>query len=213
MITIKNVVIVAIVAYSATLLGPKMLDMTNQAEAKTLAFNAEASIFDQTKNISRELVRAQESTRIALERKREREEKEKREAEQEAEEKRKAEEATKARVASYSPTNLPSAPSSGGDGWMNFRSTAYACSPGECSPSGITATGTRPIAWKTVAVDPSVIPLGSWIEIEGVGIFQATDTGGAIKGNKVDVFTGDRNQALQWGRRTIRVKRVSGPNG
>lgn len=54
------------------------------------------------------------------------------------------------------------------------------------------AKGT-PHAWKTVAVDPSVIKLGSHIEIEAYkskGIFEANDTGGAIKGKHIDVFAG-----------------------
>jgi 3D (Asp-Asp-Asp) domain-containing protein len=51
----------------------------------------------------------------------------------------------------------------------------------------------NPIPWKTIAVDPAVIPLGSSVEIEiykSRGPFKATDTGGAIKGNRIDVFVG-----------------------
>src|SRR5712691_1365550 len=54
------------------------------------------------------------------------------------------------------------------------------------------ATG-APVAWKTVAVDPGVIKLGSHLDIkayEGKGTFTAKDTGGAIKGKHIDVFAG-----------------------
>lgn len=52
-----------------------------------------------------------------------------------------------------------------------------------------TATGTWPRAWSTVAVDPSTIPLGAYLSIGGLGTgFHAEDTGGAIKGCRVDVF-------------------------
>lgn len=50
-----------------------------------------------------------------------------------------------------------------------------------------TATGNSITPWHTIAVDPKVIPLGSTVYIEGLGTFKAHDTGGAIKGNKIDV--------------------------
>jgi len=53
---------------------------------------------------------------------------------------------------------------------------------------GKTATGTTPAVGRTVAVDPRVIPLGTRIHIEGVGERVAEDTGGLIKGNKLDLF-------------------------
>ena len=57
-----------------------------------------------------------------------------------------------------------------------------------------------------IAVDPSVIPLGSKVEVPGFGVFIAGDTGGAIKGNKIDIHFSTVQQALNWGRRTITVK-------
>ena len=68
-----------------------------------------------------------------------------------------------------------------------------------------TATGTRPKEGRTVAVDPKVIPLGSTVFIEGFGYYIAEDTGGAIKGNRIDVFLMDYNKAKQLGRRTAKV--------
>lgn len=57
-----------------------------------------------------------------------------------------------------------------------------------------------------IAVDPSVIPLGSMVEVPGFGTFIAGDTGGAINGNKIDIHFSTVQQALNWGRRTITVK-------
>lgn len=59
---------------------------------------------------------------------------------------------------------------------------------------------------RVIAVDPSVIPLGSKVEIPGYGVFIAGDTGGAIKGNKIDIHFTTVQQALNWGRRTITIK-------
>lgn len=64
-----------------------------------------------------------------------------------------------------------------------------------------TATGTWPKAYHTVAVDPRVIPLGSWMYIEGYGYARAEDTGGAIRGNIVDVFFDSYYECIQWGRK------------
>ena len=56
------------------------------------------------------------------------------------------------------------------------------------NPPSRTASGTMPINGRTIAVDPRVIPLGTVIEIEGIGVRVAEDTGGLIKGKKLDVF-------------------------
>ena len=47
----------------------------------------------------------------------------------------------------------------------------------------------------TIAVDPSVIPIGSRVYIEGLGYFVAQDTGSAIKGRRIDVFMNDLEEA------------------
>ncbi|MEB3100807.1 3D domain-containing protein [Ferviditalea candida] len=64
---------------------------------------------------------------------------------------------------------------------------------------GITFSGTRAREGRTIAVDPSIIPLGSTVYIEGIGIRRAEDTGSAIKGARVDVFMNDVKQALRFG--------------
>lgn len=68
-------------------------------------------------------------------------------------------------------------------------------------PNSPTATGVMPIVGRTIAVDPSVIPYGTVVEIDGFGIRCAEDTGGAIKGNKIDVFVQTTAEALQLGRK------------
>ncbi|WP_026572754.1 3D domain-containing protein [Bacillus sp. UNC438CL73TsuS30] len=59
---------------------------------------------------------------------------------------------------------------------------------------------------KLIAVDPSVIPLGSKVWVEGYGVAVAGDTGGAIHGHIIDVLKPTKAQALAWGRRTVKVK-------
>jgi 3D (Asp-Asp-Asp) domain-containing protein len=73
-----------------------------------------------------------------------------------------------------------------------------------------TATGTTP-RYGEVAVDPSVIPLGSKLYIECsdgsivYGVAYAEDTGGAIKGNIVDLYYNSRSECIQFGRRSVTV--------
>lgn len=76
--------------------------------------------------------------------------------------------------------------------------TAYL--PGD----GVTSTGVR--AKKgVVAVDPRVIPLGSRVYIPGYGEAIAADTGGAIKGLRIDLCYATRREAIQFGRRPVKV--------
>ena len=68
-----------------------------------------------------------------------------------------------------------------------------------------TASGTKPKAGYPVAVDPSVIPLGSMLYVDGYGYAKAEDTGGAITGNRIDLFFNSEQECLNWGVRTVRV--------
>jgi 3D (Asp-Asp-Asp) domain-containing protein len=87
---------------------------------------------------------------------------------------------------------------------INFKEAKYMETSAYTYTGYRTATGRTPQVG-TVAVDPSVIPLGSNLYIEGYGYAQAADTGGSIKGNRVDVFMEDRTQCFNWGRRTVKV--------
>jgi len=84
----------------------------------------------------------------------------------------------------------------------HMEATAYLPTDGD--GQCITATGIR-ARWGIVAVDPRVIPLGTRVYIEGYGVALAADTGGAIKGEKIDLCMEDLNQALRFGRRMIKV--------
>ena len=82
-----------------------------------------------------------------------------------------------------------------------FKLTAY-CPCSKCCgkwANGITATGTTAKANHTIAVDPKVIPYGSTVYIEGLGTFVAEDCGGAIKGNRIDIFYNTHSEALNSG--------------
>jgi 3D (Asp-Asp-Asp) domain-containing protein len=69
---------------------------------------------------------------------------------------------------------------------------------------GTTATGT-PVGWGAVAVDPSVIPLGSRLGIPGYGLGVAADTGGAIQGARIDLWFPTLAQAHAWGSRVVTI--------
>ncbi|AYD40117.1 hypothetical protein D4Z93_06135 [Clostridium fermenticellae] len=87
-------------------------------------------------------------------------------------------------------------------GVVNICATAY-------SGDGITASGTStrrdPGGYSTIAVDPRVIPIGSRVYVEGYGYAIAEDTGGAIKGNRIDLFFNSEGEAQNWGVRSVKV--------
>ncbi|CAH1206433.1 hypothetical protein PAECIP111891_02915 [Paenibacillus allorhizoplanae] len=64
---------------------------------------------------------------------------------------------------------------------------------------GITYSGIKAKEGRTIAVDPAVIPLGSTVFIEGIGIRKAEDIGSAIRGSRIDVFMNDLGQAQEFG--------------
>lgn len=103
-------------------------------------------------------------------------------------------------------TKSVSAPTTTGK-TFTMRATAYTAYCEGCS--GITANGTDIRSnpnLKVIAVDPRVIPLGTRVWVEGYGEAIAADTGGAIKGNKIDVFIPTEGQARQWGVKNVTVK-------
>ena len=71
---------------------------------------------------------------------------------------------------------------------------------------GITASGHNILAGDKLIAAPRSIPFGTWIEVEGYGMAEVLDRGGAIKGRRLDVFFPTHQEALSWGVRMIEVK-------
>lgn len=96
---------------------------------------------------------------------------------------------------------------------LHVKATAYSADPAEnggtYNGKVVTRTGfnltDNPDA-KVIAVDPAVIPLGSTVWVEGYGYAKALDTGGAIRGNRIDVFIDNKQRMNDWGVKMIEVK-------
>jgi len=95
------------------------------------------------------------------------------------------------------------APLPGGGGSVQPGATMTVSATGY-SLRGRTATG-APVGWGVVAVDPSVIPLGTRMTIPGYGEGIAADTGSAVVGATIDLWFPTLAQARSWGRRTITI--------
>ncbi|MDD2619529.1 MAG: 3D domain-containing protein [Syntrophomonadaceae bacterium] len=87
---------------------------------------------------------------------------------------------------------------------LDFREARYMRASAYTYTGSNTATGKTPEVGM-VAVDPGVIPMGSKLYIEGYGYAHAADTGGAIKGDRLDLFMEERAQCMSWGNRTVKV--------
>jgi 3D (Asp-Asp-Asp) domain-containing protein len=77
---------------------------------------------------------------------------------------------------------------------------------------GITRSGSRATEGRTVAVDPGLIPLGSWVYIEGYGFRRAEDTGSAVRNKRIDIYFEDDQRALSFGLKRTPTVYVIGPN-
>ncbi|HLR02082.1 MAG TPA: LysM peptidoglycan-binding domain-containing protein [Virgibacillus sp.] len=89
---------------------------------------------------------------------------------------------------------------------FSVSATAYTAYCDGCS--GITATGVNLMEnpdKKVIAVDPNVIPLGTKVYVEGYGYATAEDTGGDIKGNRIDVHIPSKDEALDWGIQSVDI--------
>lgn len=84
---------------------------------------------------------------------------------------------------------------------VTFEATAYTWTGNR------TATGTWPEEG-IVAVDPEVIPLGTQLYVEGYGPAVAADTGGDIKGNRIDLYMSTDAECWEFGRREVRVREI-----
>lgn len=93
---------------------------------------------------------------------------------------------------------------------LSVKATAYTANCPGCS--GKTKIGidlkSNPNV-KVISVDPSVIPLGSKVYVEGYGYAIAGDTGGAIKGNRIDIFKPTQKEAINFGSKQLTVKIIN----
>lgn len=84
-------------------------------------------------------------------------------------------------------------------GYCTCRKCCGKWSPEVTGKQSYTAMGTTPTMNRTIAVDPSVIPLGTWVEINIPGVgwqsFRAEDTGSHVKGKHIDIFAGSHSNA------------------
>jgi len=99
----------------------------------------------------------------------------------------------------------------------NVTLTAYSAGPDSTGKDenhpqyGITYTGTTVTEGRTIAVDKNVIPLGWWVYIEGFGFRRAEDIGGAVKGNKIDIYFDNAEYAAKFGTKRGYTVYVIGP--
>lgn len=105
--------------------------------------------------------------------------------------------------------------------WAEYEATAY-CSCEKCCgtwaenrPDGVVYTASGAVAQEgvTIAADWDVLPPGTVVYIDGLGERVVQDRGGAIKGNAVDVYFEDHDEALVFGRQTVRLYIVEGGDG
>ena len=87
---------------------------------------------------------------------------------------------------------------------ISFKRAYVMTATAYCIPGGTTATGAS-VRWGVIAVDPRVISLGSSVYVEGYGQARALDTGGAIKGNRIDLYMNSTEAALSYGVRNVMV--------
>ncbi|MGG0299521.1 3D domain-containing protein [Bacillus albus] len=184
-----------------------------------LAAEEKAKIESNMKAVQETIAREQEAARIAAEERAKAEAAAKAEkealakAQAEVAEKQKQEQASKPAQAKNNNSNVEPAPKpTAGGKEIYVEATAYTADPAEngYGPGQIVKSKmghnlTANPGMKLIAVDPSVIPLGSRVYVEGYGEAIAGDTGGAIKGHRIDVLMPDKGTSSNWGRRTVKV--------
>jgi 3D (Asp-Asp-Asp) domain-containing protein len=103
------------------------------------------------------------------------------------------------------------------DKWKNLpkgqfvvNASAYTASADECgNDKGITASGLKVKENRTIAC-PKAFPFGLKIKIEGMGTYTCEDRGGAIKGNKIDIYMQTKKEAFSFGRQHLVAEIVEG---
>lgn len=89
--------------------------------------------------------------------------------------------------------------------WFYFVATGYSANDPGQGTNSTTATGTQ-VEEGIIAVDPDIIPLGTELEIKGLGTFVAEDTGGKIKGNRIDIYFDSKQEAKDFGTQDVWIK-------
>lgn len=94
-------------------------------------------------------------------------------------------------------------------GTFTINASAYTAAADECGKSdGITASGLKVAQQRTIACPPE-FPFGTMIRIEGMGDYRCEDRGGAIKGNKFDIYMVTKSEAFAFGRRNLTAQVIS----
>lgn len=106
---------------------------------------------------------------------------------------------------SSAPAPAPAKPEVSSGRTLRVQATGYSTKQPNLSTHTATGIDLR-INPRVIAVDPSVIPLGSMVEVEGMGVYIAGDTGGAIRGNIIDIHFQTVGEALSWGRRSVTIR-------
>jgi 3D (Asp-Asp-Asp) domain-containing protein len=92
--------------------------------------------------------------------------------------------------------------------WITANVTAYCGCASCCGKStGITASGTKATAGRTIAAS-SNYAFGTKIEIQGYGTYTVEDRGGAISGNRIDIYFNSHSEALAFGRKSLLIRVV-----
>jgi 3D (Asp-Asp-Asp) domain-containing protein len=93
--------------------------------------------------------------------------------------------------------------------WYYFVATGYSANDPTQGTNNTTATGKEAYEG-IIAVDPKIIPLGTEVEIKDLGKFIAEDTGGKIKGNRIDIYFSSKTEAAKFGKQGIWLRMVTG---
>ncbi|MCK9378928.1 MAG: 3D domain-containing protein [Candidatus Moranbacteria bacterium] len=88
-------------------------------------------------------------------------------------------------------------------GKFTINASAYTAAADECGKSdGITSSGLKVAENRTLACPPN-FPFGTKIQIDGMGVYNCEDRGGAIKGNHIDIYMQTKAEAFAFGRRNL----------
>jgi len=95
--------------------------------------------------------------------------------------------------------------------WFYFVATGYSKNDADQGTTDITATGKTAVKG-IIAVDPKIIPLGTTVEIKDIGVFLAADSGGKIRGNRIDIFFNSKEEAMDFGKKGVWLRFLDNEN-